>query len=235
MRYDSHQHLSPTLEKLVEVEVQDGHRNSTGCLVRLVRCVVSFILSENLLRRAFLSLDQTNIWKRILSSNRTHPSGLTRPLDFTPCFASTFATSLLDLMLTTFPIFISLDRGLAFTCQALQNVQSDRSAELHVCFKRAYDTVLRHHHTFVIRSVVSVRLSHSSLRHSHSPSLPSHLSLLITPFYLHLCPMFLSDLFWVSSGLHRSRSAPSPADTTSTTASHKAAQSKNSTKRWRNG
>ncbi|EIM79286.1 glycolipid transfer protein [Stereum hirsutum FP-91666 SS1] len=85
MRYDSHQHLSPTLEKLVEVEVQDGHRNSTGCLVRLVR-------------------------------------------------------------------------GLAFTCQALQNVQSDRSAELHVCFKRAYDTVLRHHHTFVIRSVVSVAI-----------------------------------------------------------------------------
>jgi len=35
-------------------------------------------------------------------------------------------------------------------------VQDDRSAELRVCFKRAYDIVLRHHHSFVVRSVVSV-------------------------------------------------------------------------------
>lgn len=48
MRYDSHQHVSPTLEKLVEVEVQDGHRNSTGCLVRLVRCVFLMQLSRKL-------------------------------------------------------------------------------------------------------------------------------------------------------------------------------------------
>src|SRR5271170_4326390 len=50
-----------------------------------------------------------------------------------------------------------LCRGLAFTCQALQNMQNDRSSELHSCFKRSYDTVLRHHHTFFIRSVVLVR------------------------------------------------------------------------------
>ncbi len=43
-----------------------------------------------------------------------------------------------------------------FTCRALQHAQEDRSAELHVCFKRAYDVVLRHHHSFVIRTVVSV-------------------------------------------------------------------------------
>jgi Glycolipid transfer protein (GLTP) len=48
-------------------------------------------------------------------------------------------------------------RGLTFTCQALQNMQDDTSSELHVCFQRSYDAVLRHHHTFVIRSVVSVR------------------------------------------------------------------------------
>jgi len=47
-------------------------------------------------------------------------------------------------------------RGLAFTCKALQNMQSDPNSELHVCFKRSYDEVLRHHHSFIIRSVVSV-------------------------------------------------------------------------------
>ena len=47
-------------------------------------------------------------------------------------------------------------RGLAFTCKALQNMQSDTTSELHVCFKRSYDEVLRHHHSFIIRSVVSV-------------------------------------------------------------------------------
>ena len=43
-----------------------------------------------------------------------------------------------------------------FTCRALQNTQEDPSIELHTCFKRAYDIVLRHHHSFIIRSVVSV-------------------------------------------------------------------------------
>ncbi|KAF8992715.1 glycolipid transfer protein [Cyathus striatus] len=46
--------------------------------------------------------------------------------------------------------------GLAFTCKALQNMQQDTSSELHVCFKRSYDDVLKHHHSFIIRSVVSV-------------------------------------------------------------------------------
>ena len=49
-------------------------------------------------------------------------------------------------------------RGLAFTCKALQNMQSDTTSELHVCFKRSYDEVLRHHHSFIIRSVISVSL-----------------------------------------------------------------------------
>lgn len=35
-------------------------------------------------------------------------------------------------------------------------MQNDTSCELHICFKRSYDSVLRHHHNFVIRSVVSV-------------------------------------------------------------------------------
>ncbi|KAI9507150.1 glycolipid transfer protein [Russula earlei] len=53
---------------------------------------------------------------------------------------------------------VRLTRGLLFTCRALQNAQEDREAELKVCFKRAYDLVLRHHHSFVIRSVVSVAI-----------------------------------------------------------------------------
>jgi len=53
---------------------------------------------------------------------------------------------------------VRLARGLLFTCRALQNAQDDRSAELRVCFKRAYDIVLRHHHSFVVRSVVSIAI-----------------------------------------------------------------------------
>ncbi|KAF9819339.1 hypothetical protein IEO21_02227 [Rhodonia placenta] len=53
---------------------------------------------------------------------------------------------------------VRLVRGLLFTCQALQNMQNDKSSELHVCFKRSYDTVLRHHHTFIIRSAVSLAI-----------------------------------------------------------------------------
>ena len=47
--------------------------------------------------------------------------------------------------------------GLSFTCVALQEAQRDENAELHVCFRRAYDKVLKHHHSFVVRSVVTVR------------------------------------------------------------------------------
>ncbi|EMD39106.1 hypothetical protein CERSUDRAFT_133962, partial [Gelatoporia subvermispora B] len=53
---------------------------------------------------------------------------------------------------------VRLIRGLLFTCQALQNLQTDHSAELHVCLKRSYDTNLKHHHSFIIRSAVSVAI-----------------------------------------------------------------------------
>jgi len=56
------------------------------------------------------------------------------------------------------PCLVRLTRGLALTCKALQNMQSDKTSELHVCFKRSYDEVLRHHHSFIIRSVVSVAI-----------------------------------------------------------------------------
>lgn len=53
---------------------------------------------------------------------------------------------------------VRLVRGLLFTCQALQNMLADRNAELHVCFRRSYDAVLKHHHTFLVRSVVTVAI-----------------------------------------------------------------------------
>ncbi|KAH7891024.1 glycolipid transfer protein domain-containing protein [Phlebopus sp. FC_14] len=54
---------------------------------------------------------------------------------------------------------VRLTRGLMFLCKALQHMQNDPSIELHACFKRSYDEVLKHHHTFVVRSlaVVAVR------------------------------------------------------------------------------
>ncbi|KAJ7027094.1 glycolipid transfer protein domain-containing protein [Mycena alexandri] len=53
---------------------------------------------------------------------------------------------------------VRLIRGLAFTCLALQTTQSEPTCALHVCFRRAYDVVLRHHHTFVVRSVVTLAI-----------------------------------------------------------------------------
>ena len=54
--------------------------------------------------------------------------------------------------------------GLSFTCCALMHMQNDPRAELYICFKRSYDEVLRHHHSFIVRSVVTVS--------SPSPPLP---------------------------------------------------------------
>ncbi|KAG1874303.1 glycolipid transfer protein domain-containing protein [Suillus subluteus] len=51
---------------------------------------------------------------------------------------------------------IRLTRGLTFLCKALQHMQNDPSIELHVCFKRSYDEVLRPHHTFFVRSLAAV-------------------------------------------------------------------------------
>ncbi|KAK7433909.1 hypothetical protein VKT23_020484 [Stygiomarasmius scandens] len=56
------------------------------------------------------------------------------------------------------PCLVRLIRGLSLTCQALQHMQRDKSAELHVCFRKSYDSVLKQHHTFIIRSVVYVAI-----------------------------------------------------------------------------
>lgn len=50
-------------------------------------------------------------------------------------------------------------RGLLFTCRALQNVRSSPNEDrLQPSFSKAYDTVLRRHHNFAIRTVVQVAL-----------------------------------------------------------------------------
>ncbi|KIY53549.1 glycolipid transfer protein [Fistulina hepatica ATCC 64428] len=56
------------------------------------------------------------------------------------------------------PCLVRLIRGLAFSCKALQNMQEDRHCDLHICFKRSYDAVLRHHHNFAIRAVVAIAI-----------------------------------------------------------------------------
>ncbi|KAH7909941.1 glycolipid transfer protein domain-containing protein [Hygrophoropsis aurantiaca] len=84
-RYQAASAGSSTLENLVRSETSEGHRDGTGCLVRLTR-------------------------------------------------------------------------GLTFLCKALQHMQKDPSIELHACFKRSYDEVLRHHHTFVVRSLAFVAI-----------------------------------------------------------------------------
>ena len=35
-------------------------------------------------------------------------------------------------------------------------MQADPHADLHLCFKRSYDDILKHQHSFVVRSVVTV-------------------------------------------------------------------------------
>ncbi|KAF8631825.1 hypothetical protein AX15_002193 [Amanita polypyramis BW_CC] len=63
------------------------------------------------------------------------------------------------------PCLVRFVRGLAFTCKALQNMQKDVSVELHVCFRRSYDEILRHHHSFVVRSLVGVAIRAVPRRH----------------------------------------------------------------------
>ena len=52
-------------------------------------------------------------------------------------------------------LFFSI-RGLMLTRTALQNSRDNKGEELSTSFKRAYDTILRRHHNFAIRTVVGV-------------------------------------------------------------------------------
>ncbi|KAK2467178.1 hypothetical protein APHAL10511_000727 [Amanita phalloides] len=61
-----------------------------------------------------------------------------------------------DLKRRAIPCLVQFVRGLAFTCKALQNMQKDPNVELHICFKRSYDEILVHHHSFIVRSLVAV-------------------------------------------------------------------------------
>ncbi|KAI0332676.1 glycolipid transfer protein [Cubamyces sp. BRFM 1775] len=53
---------------------------------------------------------------------------------------------------------VRLLRGLWFTCEALRNMQQDRNAELHTCFKRSFDVNLKPNLPYLIRPVVAVAI-----------------------------------------------------------------------------
>ncbi|KAJ3993577.1 glycolipid transfer protein domain-containing protein [Lentinula boryana] len=53
---------------------------------------------------------------------------------------------------------VRLVRGLALIQHALKRMQEHPNDELHVCFKSAYDVVLKQHHAWVVRSVVTVAI-----------------------------------------------------------------------------
>jgi len=49
-------------------------------------------------------------------------------------------------------------RGLLFTFHSLKNSRDNANEDLQASFRRAYDTVLKHHHNFAIRAIVHVAL-----------------------------------------------------------------------------
>ncbi|THU89707.1 glycolipid transfer protein [Dendrothele bispora CBS 962.96] len=53
---------------------------------------------------------------------------------------------------------VRLIRGLSLLCKALQHMQEDKSAELRVCFRKSYDSVMKDHHSFITRSLVHIAL-----------------------------------------------------------------------------
>ena len=128
-RYEAVSDRSGTLESLVLSEGMEAHKHATPCLVRLIRYVRAKLPCSPC--RTTITLTVTYLYGYF-------------------CFIHRLPRHFLLFN------FLQYLRGLAFTCKALQIMQNDTSSELHTCFKRSYDEVLRHHHTFFIRSVVSV-------------------------------------------------------------------------------
>jgi hypothetical protein len=71
-----------------------------------------------------------------------------------------FQPRVLMLALSTFS-------GLLFTCRALQNSRVNESEDLQTSFRKAYDVVLKHHHGFAIRTIVSVSTRVSPMHSVH--------------------------------------------------------------------
>jgi len=57
-----------------------------------------------------------------------------------------------------------LNRGLSFTCKALQYTQENQSQELATAFTSSYDGTLKKHHSFIVRGVFSVAMKACPLR-----------------------------------------------------------------------
>ncbi|TDL18973.1 glycolipid transfer protein [Rickenella mellea] len=56
-------------------------------------------------------------------------------------------------------------RALLFTSNALQHSRNNPNSELQASFRSAYNVVLRHHHGFALRAVVSLALTSCPRRH----------------------------------------------------------------------
>ncbi|ETW78534.1 hypothetical protein HETIRDRAFT_323721 [Heterobasidion irregulare TC 32-1] len=108
----------------------------------------------DLLGSGVFAFVQTDLRNNIAGVRTRHAS---RPAD-AHTLEALVAAEASDRDRTATASLVRLTRGLAFTCHALQNAQADPAAELHTCFRRAYDLVLRHHHTFLVRSVVAIAI-----------------------------------------------------------------------------
>lgn len=75
---------------------------------------------------------------------------LIRYVSFHPCNLYRFADC----------VFPSRYSASAFIQHALQHMQDHPNEELHVCFRSAYDVVLKHHHAWVLQKVLYVRFIH---------------------------------------------------------------------------
>ncbi|KAF5344685.1 hypothetical protein D9756_011477 [Leucocoprinus leucothites] len=53
---------------------------------------------------------------------------------------------------------VRLIRGFRYVCRALSTMQAHPELELYVCFKLAYDQVLRQFHSTIVRSLVAVAI-----------------------------------------------------------------------------
>ena len=65
----------------------------------------------------------------------------------------------LSLPLSDFRNFFLFCRGLAFTSLSLRFSRERPDEDLQTSFKRSYDTILRPHHNFAIRTIVTVCVS----------------------------------------------------------------------------
>ncbi|KAI0339387.1 glycolipid transfer protein [Trametopsis cervina] len=146
-----------TAKSFADVEVTNDGVNTASFL----HASDDFVNMFDLLGTGVFSFVQTDLRSNIagVRARYEHKSGQSSTLE------QLVVQEVLEGQRQATACLVRLVRGLLFTCQALQNMQQDRSVELHVCFRRSYDTVLKHHHSFIVRSVVTVAIRAVPHRH----------------------------------------------------------------------